>query len=158
MYCVAFWFTRVADSFKGVLLETIVDMNLGKPKKGSKTSLRPTNGSIADWNIIGLSEQDLRKNYKKNVRSCEKTLKGMRIKKGMFRPWNPTKAKIKRWLKKKEFEFSQKHNRNPKLTLRKYLDKYVFSDLHEVFFCDFPHVLQEWILRLKENHPTNRIK
>jgi hypothetical protein len=45
-----------------------------------------------------------------------------------------------------------------KLTPRKYLDKYVFNDLHEVFFCDFPHVLQEWILRLKDNHPTNRIR
>jgi len=33
----------------------------------------------------------------------------------------------------------------------------MFSNLHEVFFCDFPHVLQEWILRLKHNHPTNRI-
>jgi hypothetical protein len=52
----------------------------------------------------------------------------------------------------------QKDNRNLKLTPRKYLDKYIFSDLHEVFFCDFLHVLQEWILRLKENHPTNRIR
>jgi hypothetical protein len=34
----------------------------------------------------------------------------------------------------------------------------MFSDLHEVFFCDFPHLLQEWLLRLKENHPTNRIR
>jgi hypothetical protein len=27
-----------------------------------------------------------------------------------------------------------------------------------VFFCDFPHVLQEWIKRLKDNHPTNQIR
>jgi hypothetical protein len=52
----------------------------------------------------------------------------------------------------------RKDNRNPKITPHKYLDKYVFSDLHEVFFCDFPHVLQEWILRLKENHMTNQIR
>jgi hypothetical protein len=26
------------------------------------------------------------------------------------------------------------------------------------FFYDFPHLLQEWLLRLKENHPTNRIR
>jgi hypothetical protein len=38
------------------------------------------------------------------------------------------------------------------------MDKYVFNDLHEVFLYDFPHVLQEWILRLKHNHPTNRIR
>jgi hypothetical protein len=25
----------------------------------------------------------------------------------------------------------------------------MFSDLHEVFFCDFPHLLKECLLRLK---------
>jgi hypothetical protein len=76
----------------------------------------------------------------------------------MFRPWNPTKVEIKRWLKMKELEFVQKENKNPKITPFKYLEKYVFSDLHEVFFYDFPHLLHEWLLRLKYNHPTNRIR
>ena len=76
----------------------------------------------------------------------------------MFRPWNPTKEEIERWLNKKEMEFAQKDNINPKLTPHKYLDKYVFSDLHEVFFFDFPHVLQEWLFRLKYNHPKNQIR
>jgi hypothetical protein len=61
----------------------------------------------------------------------------------MFEPWNPMKVDIERWLKTKELEFAQKDNINPKLTSQKYLDKYVFIDLHEVFFCDFPHLLQE---------------
>jgi hypothetical protein len=77
---------------------------------------------------------------------------------GMFRPWNPMKEEIERWLKTKELEFEYKDNRNTKLTSCKYLDKYVFSDLHEVFFYGFPHLLQEWLLRLKYNHPTNRIR
>jgi hypothetical protein len=34
----------------------------------------------------------------------------------------------------------------------------VFSDLDEVFFCEFPHLLHEWLLRLKENHPMNQIR
>jgi hypothetical protein len=76
----------------------------------------------------------------------------------MLRPWNPTKEYIESWLKTKELEFEQKYYRNLKLTPHKYLDKYVFSDLHEVFFCDFLHVLQEWILRLKDNYPTNQIR
>jgi hypothetical protein len=76
----------------------------------------------------------------------------------MLRPWNPMKDEIESWLKTKELEFAQKDNTNLKLTLHKYLDKYVFSDLHEVFFCDFPHVLQEWIKIFKDNHPTDRIK
>jgi hypothetical protein len=75
-----------------------------------------------------------------------------------LRLWNPMKVEIERWLKTKELDFVQKYNRNLKLTPHKYMDKYVFNDLHEVFFCDFPHVLHEWISGLKENHPTNQIK
>jgi hypothetical protein len=73
-------------------------------------------------------------------------------------PWNPTKVEIEIWLRTKEQDFAQKENQNPKLTPRQYLDKYMFSDLHEVFFSDFPHLLHEWLLRLKENHPMNQIK
>jgi hypothetical protein len=76
----------------------------------------------------------------------------------MLTLWNPTKEKIEGWLRTKELEFAQKDNRNPRITPRKYLDKYVFTDLHEVFFCDFPHLLQEWMLRLKDNHATNWIR
>jgi hypothetical protein len=32
----------------------------------------------------------------------------------------------------------------------------VFSKLHEVFFCEFMRLLQEWLLRLKENHTMNK--
>ena len=59
----------------------------------------------------------------------------------MLRPWNPTKEKIESWLKIKELEFAQKDNRNHRIKSRKYLEKYVFTDLHEVFFYDFPHLL-----------------
>jgi hypothetical protein len=69
-----------------------------------------------------------------------------------------TLTKDSKLVEKKELEFTQKDNINPKITSCKYMNKYVFSDLLEVFFCDFPHVLQEWLLRLKEIHPTNRIK
>jgi hypothetical protein len=34
----------------------------------------------------------------------------------------------------------------------------VFVDLHEAYLCYFPELLQEWILRLKDTHPTNRIR
>jgi hypothetical protein len=67
------------------------------------------------------------------------------------------KVDIERWLRKRNLSFA-KDNKNPKFTPHKYLDKYVFSDLHEVFFCEFPHLLQEWLLRLKENHPMNQIR
>jgi hypothetical protein len=65
------------------------------------------------------------------------------------------KAEIESWLKTKELEFEQKDNRNLKRTPCKYMDKYVFIDLHEVFFCDFQHILQESIKILNDNHLTN---
>jgi hypothetical protein len=68
------------------------------------------------------------------------------------------KADIESWLKKKEIEFAEKDNINLKLMSCKYLEKYVFTDLHEVFSCDLPHILQEWIKILKDNHPTNWIR
>ena len=51
---------------------------------------------------------------------------------------------------KKELEFSQKYNRNPKYTPCQYLERYVFTDLHETFFYEFPHFQQEWIMRLTD--------
>ena len=72
----------------------------------------------------------------------------------MFRPWNPTKQDIEKWLEIKELKFVQKGNRNPKYTLCQYLERYVFTDINETHFYEFPHFLQEWILRLKYTHPT----
>jgi hypothetical protein len=51
------------------------------------------------------------------------------------------KVEIEGWLRAKELEFSQKDNRNPNITPHKYLDKHVLTDLQEVFFYDFPHLL-----------------
>jgi hypothetical protein len=44
-------------------------------------------------------------------------MRRMKVYKGMFKTWNPTKEEIERWLETKELEFAQKDNRNPKLTL-----------------------------------------
>jgi hypothetical protein len=59
----------------------------------------------------------------------------------MFKPWNPMKEDIEIWLKTKELEFAQTDDIYPKIIPCKYLDKYVFNNLHEVFFYDFPHFL-----------------
>jgi hypothetical protein len=41
----------------------------------------------------------------------------------------------------KELEFAQKDNRNPNYTPSQYLERYVFTALHETFFYEFPHFL-----------------
>jgi hypothetical protein len=70
----------------------------------------------------------------------------------MFRPCNPTKDDIERWLEKKELKFAQKDNRSSNYTSCHYLHRYLFTDIHETFFYYSLEFLQEWILRLKENH------
>jgi hypothetical protein len=76
----------------------------------------------------------------------------------MFRPWNPMKQEIEIWLETKQLEFTQKDNKGSRYTPHQYLQRYVFTDLHEAYFCFFPELLQEWILRLKDTHPTNQIR
>jgi hypothetical protein len=34
----------------------------------------------------------------------------------------------------------------------------VFIDLHEAYFCFFSKLLQEWLIRFKDTHLTNRIR
>jgi hypothetical protein len=72
---------------------------------------------------------------------CGRKAQIIQVYKGMFRPWNPIKVENEIWLRINELEFVQKDNKNPKLTPCKYLDKYMFSDLHEAFLCDFSHLL-----------------
>jgi hypothetical protein len=68
------------------------------------------------------------------------------------------KKEIERWLETKQLEFTQKYNKGSRYTPRQYLQRYVFIDLHEEYFFFFPQLLQEWLLRLKDTHPTNQIR
>jgi hypothetical protein len=52
----------------------------------------------------------------------------------------------------------EKDNKGSMYTPCQYLQRYVFTDLHEAYFCFFPKLLQEWLLRLKDTHPTNQIR
>jgi hypothetical protein len=64
--------------------------------------------------------------------------------------WRPTKEEIGWWLEMKECEFSRDQNKNPWISLEQWLQRYVFTDLHEIFFVEFLIVLVEWLQRLAE--------
>jgi hypothetical protein len=76
----------------------------------------------------------------------------------MFVGWNPMKEEIEIWLTVQELEFSHKDNRSSRFKPRQYLERYVFSEIHESFFSEFPMLLQEWITWLKDTHPKNRVR
>jgi hypothetical protein len=59
----------------------------------------------------------------------------------MFVGWNPTKEEIEIWLKFQEIDFSHKDNKSSRFKTRQYLERYVFSEIHESFFSEFPTLL-----------------
>ena len=63
---------------------------------------------------------------------------------------DPTKKEIQDWLETKETMFAEKENRNPRLSIEAWLDKYIFIDEHEIFFASLPSELHEWLSKLAE--------
>ena len=65
--------------------------------------------------------------------------------------WHPLKEEIENWVEAKEKEFVEKENRNVRILTKKWLQRYVFSDIHEIFFATFPTELHAWLSRLAKN-------
>ena len=58
------------------------------------------------------------------------------------------KLEIEAWVDQKKRDFLQEENRVLRLNLLEWLGKYVYSYIHEIFFVDFPTILNEWLVRL----------
>ena len=52
--------------------------------------------------------------------------------------WHPSKEEVESCVKSKEKEFVEKENRNPRLSAKDWLQRYIFTDLHEVCFATKP--------------------
>jgi hypothetical protein len=74
--------------------------------------------------------------------------------KGIF--WKMTKKEISEWLERKEQEFSRQENINPRMSEKQWMQRYVYTDLHEIFFGEFPIILTEWLERLVEKEGRYR--
>ena len=59
--------------------------------------------------------------------------------------WHSTRPKIQDWFDQKLWEFAEVENQNPKLTMDKWLERYIHDNPHEYFFCEFPIILYEWL-------------
>ena len=71
--------------------------------------------------------------------------------------WNPTKKEIETWLDRKIHELTVQENKNLQLTKEQWLDKYLDTDIHEIFFCTFPIKLYEWITKLADDQGRWRL-
>ena len=52
----------------------------------------------------------------------------------------------------KEREFIEKENKSPRLSTEDYLQKHIFTELHEIFFVTYANELYEWLSKLNNNH------
>ena len=64
--------------------------------------------------------------------------------------WRLEKLELEEWFEKQIQEFSIKENRSTKLIAEKWKNKYIFTEVQEIFFVTFMHELQEWLARLVE--------
>jgi len=64
--------------------------------------------------------------------------------------WNPNKKEVEEWLDRKIHEFTTQENKNLQLTKEQWLDKYLYTEIHEIFFCSFPVELYKWIMKLAD--------
>jgi len=72
----------------------------------------------------------------------------------MWRKWIPTKKEIEKWIDRKLHEFVTQENRNPHLSKEKWLQRYLYIEVHKVFFSTFPCELHEWLTKLANSEPT----
>ena len=70
--------------------------------------------------------------------------------------WNPSREEIQQWVESKEKELIERENINPRFFFEDFLQRYIFTDLHESFFATFPSELHAWLSRLVENETFSR--
>ena len=63
--------------------------------------------------------------------------------------WHLTKKEIGDWLESKMLAFVQYERAGSWLSKENWVDEYIYSDIHEVFFVEFHVILHEWLTRLE---------
>jgi hypothetical protein len=61
--------------------------------------------------------------------------------------WHPSREEIQDWLTAKEHEFSLRETQGLRVNVNQWKDRYLYTDMHEIFFVEFPCLLFEWIKR-----------
>ena len=64
--------------------------------------------------------------------------------------WHPELSEIEAWFETKTKEFVEIENKSPKRDSEAWLQKYIYTDIHEVFFATFPLELHSWLTRLAD--------
>ena len=62
--------------------------------------------------------------------------------------WHPTKERKEDWLDSKPLLFAQEESIGTWLSVKRWLDEYIYFDIHEILFVEFPILLHEWLVGL----------
>ena len=79
--------------------------------------------------------------------------------KGCLMSWhsNPTKKEIEKWLDKNIHKFVAQENKNPRVSKEQWLEHYLYTEIHKIFFASFPSKLYEWIVKLVNSQGRCRL-
>ena len=66
--------------------------------------------------------------------------------------WHPTKEELNQWVGSKEREFAAIENKSPRLNTKDWLQKHIFTDLHEIFFATYANELYDRLSKLTDKN------
>ena len=69
----------------------------------------------------------------------------------------PNEEEIEDWLDAKRLVFAQEESAGTQFDIERWLDEYIYSDIKEIIFVEFPVLLHEWLVGL-ESRRTNSQK
>lgn len=72
----------------------------------------------------------------------------------MSNKWFPTKKEIEKWIDQKLHQFVAQENRNAHLSKEEWLNRYLYTEDHEIFFFSFPCELHQWLYKLQDIEGT----
>ena len=64
------------------------------------------------------------------------------------------KNEIEDRMDSKMLVFTQEESTGTRLSTKNWIDEYIYSDIHEIFFAKFPILLHEWVSRLATKQPN----
>ena len=62
--------------------------------------------------------------------------------------WHPMKEEIEDWLDAKMLVFTQEESSGTQFSAERWLDEYIYYDIHEIIFVEFVVLLHEWLVGL----------
>ena len=64
--------------------------------------------------------------------------------------WRPSVKEIGDWIEDTYLKFAEQENKDPRRSSDDFLQRYIFSDIYEIFFASIHIQLHQWLSRLIE--------